>query len=40
MVKVSHVAGVSLNSRVDPVVALLLRKEVEGESGLKKLIEL
>ena len=40
MVKVSRPAGVPLNSRVGPVVIVLLRKRVGGESGLKKLIEL
>ena len=38
MVKVSRPAGVPLNSRVGLVV--IIRKEVGGESGLKKLIEL
>ena len=40
MVKVSRPAGVPLNSRVDSVVIVLLRREVGGESGFKKLIEL
>ena len=32
--------GVPQNSRVGPVVFIPLQKEVGGESGLKKLIEL
>ena len=32
--------GVPLNNRVGSVVIVLLRKEVGGESGLKKLIKL
>ena len=40
MVRVSRPAVVSLNSRVDRGVIVLLRKEVGEESGLKKLTEL
>ena len=40
MVRVSRPAGVSLNSRVDRGVIVLLRKQVGEESGLKKFIEL
>ena len=40
MVKVSRLAGVPLNSRVAPVVIVLLQKKVGGESGLKKVIKL
>ena len=38
--KVSHAASVPLNSKVALVVIALLRKELEGESGPKKSIEL
>ena len=40
MLKVSHPESVPLNSKVDPVVIMLLQKEVGEESGHKKLIEL
>ena len=40
VVKVSRPAGVPLSNRVGPIVIVLLRKEVGGESGLKKLFQL
>ena len=39
MAKALRPAGVTLNSRVGLVVIALLRKEVQGESGVNKLIE-